>query len=482
MSDSLPGSSAAVYLHERDGSDLIFQKSNAPANTFVESIPSGSISDLTFKAGKDSPASARMVSDKSRALLLTSPGKHPDGVVIVCPLVNGDGQVGMLVVELQHVPNDELQVLRSIELVARIIQNNLIMKSQLELTRAEKAFLSDLVSRAVALDISSTVEVLIDTLVDLAKGMLTFDRLTISTQCTEVHERLKIDWVEGLEENYPVGFTYAPAGVVHGEVFRRVEALNIGCLEESEYQGRFLAGDFKSTRLTCFLGVPIVEAGISRGLVAVESTAKDHFGLRDLDILKAIVQVYGTALCWTQRYREIHAMATVDGLTQLLNHRSFMERLGQELERASRYGETMTFLMLDLDHFKNVNDSYGHLYGDYVLWQTAQLIRSCVRKADIAGRYGGEEFGVIIINAGKNTSLSTAERIRNTIADYQFTSNGIKSRISVSIGMSEYPTDGQDMGTLIQCADDAMYMVKRRGGNDVISYSGVEDKTDQEGQ
>ena len=164
-------------------------------------------------------------------------------------------------------------------------------------------------------------------------------------------------------------------------------------------------------------------------------------------------------------------MATIDGLTQLLNHRSLLERFGIELERASRYGHTMTFLMLDLDHFKVVNDTHGHLFGDYVLWQTSQLIRSCIRKADIAGRYGGEEFGVIIINSDKQSSRLTAERIRKSIAEYRFENEGAKIRISVSIGMSEYPMDGDDINTLIKCADDAMYIVKHQGGNAVISYS-----------
>jgi diguanylate cyclase (GGDEF)-like protein len=164
-------------------------------------------------------------------------------------------------------------------------------------------------------------------------------------------------------------------------------------------------------------------------------------------------------------------MATIDGLTQLLNHGSFLERFGIELERASRYNETTTFLMLDLDNFKRVNDTHGHLFGDYVLWQTSQLVRSCIRKPDIAGRYGGEEFGVIILNSDKQSSLSTAERIRKSLAEYRFENEGATIRISASIGMSEYPTDGDDINALIKCADDAMYLVKRLGGNAVISYS-----------
>lgn len=387
------------------------------------------------------------------------------------PLLLDEDLAGLLAVIIDNEQEDSERVRRSVQVAANLLENNLILKSELEVKDAKNAFLSDLVYRAGSLDISSTSEALIATLVRLIRGVLTFDQLTISMRLPEDQERLRIEWVEGSEGRLGTGFIFDAADVVHGEVYKQGQAMNFGRLGKSGYQGRFEPGDLKKAKLSSFLGIPLMEAGIPKGTVALESSAKDHFTSQDQELLKAIVQVYGTALCWAQRYQEVHAMATVDGLTQLLNHRSFMERFEEELERASRYGETMTFLMLDLDHFKQVNDTYGHLYGDYMLWQVAQLLRASIRKADIAGRYGGEEFGVIIINASKSDSLTTAERIRNSIAEYQFENDGIQSRISVSIGMSEYPADGGDINTLIERADLAMYAVKRRGGNEVIVYT-----------
>lgn len=480
--DSLPGSSAAVYFHERGSGNLLLQKSGAPENTFAESIPAGALGDLYAKGSKGGQAAARVDSDEIRAQLLTHPEKHPDVVIMVRPLCIGDKQVGLLVVNLYQEMEDAGHVLKSIDLVGRIFQSNLALQSQLEVEHTENVFLTDLVGGTIALDISSTLEVLVKSLVRLIKDVLTFDRLTISMQSSDVEEKLRVEWVEGPADDHPAGSTYVAAGVIHGEVFRQAQPIRMGCLKESGYKGRFAAGDFSKTRLISFLGVPIIEAGMPRGVLALESTARDHYAQRDLDVLKAIVQVYGTALCWTQKYQEVHAQATIDGLTQLLNHRSFMERFGQEIERASRYKETMTFLMLDLDNFKRINDTYGHLHGDYVLWQTARLIHACIRKADIAGRYGGEEFAVIIINADKHASRTTAERIRNTIADFRFSTNGVESRISVSIGMSEYPVDGADINTLVSNADRAMYIAKRQGGNEVISYSPGSGEKEQKGQ
>jgi len=471
LADSLPGSSAAVYLHEGEGGNLVLQKSNATKEIFVKSIPADAISDLSKKEESGGKPVAIIVSGEETARFLAGSRKDPDTIVVARPLFTGEERAGLLVVKLQQKPDDEAHVQHYIDQSSLMIENNLILNSEMGAMHAENTFLSNLVSRAGNLDISSTSEVLIDTLVQLVKDALTFDRLTISTLSTETQERLQIDRVEGLKDDYSAGYTYATADVAHGDVFMQSRPLNIGRLKTSGYKGRFAAGDFKKTRLASFLGVPLMEAGVPRGIVALESVAKDHFSPTDMEILKAISQVYGTALCWSLRYQEVRAIATIDGLTQLLNHRSFLERFGIELERASRYGSTMTFLMLDLDHFKVVNDTHGHLFGDYVLWQTSQLIRSCIRKPDIAGRYGGEEFGVIILNTDKQSSRSTAKRIRKSIAEYRFENEGATIRISVSIGMSEYPADGHDINTLIKYADDAMYIVKSRGGNAVISYS-----------
>jgi len=469
LADYLPGSNAAVYLYEGEGGNLILQKSNATKKSFVKSIPADAISDMSKKKESGGQPVVMRVSEEETAQFLAGSRKIPDVIVMARPLLAGEEHTGLLVVKLQQKPDNEAQVQHFIDQAARMIENNLILNSEMGAIHAENTFLSDLVSRAGNLDISSTSEVLIDTLVRLVKDALTFDRLTISTLSTETQEGLQIDRVEGLEDDYSAGYTYATADVAHGEVFTQARPINIGQLKTSVYKGRFAAGDLKKTQLTSFLGVPLMEAGVPRGILALESVAKDHFTSTDMGILKAIIQVYGTALCWSQRYQEVRAIATIDGLTQLLNHRSFMDRFGIELERASRYGSTMTFLMLDLDGFKRVNDTHGHLFGDYVLWQTSQLIRSCVRKADIAGRYGGEEFGVVIINTDKQSSRTTAERIRKSIADYRFENDDATIRITVSVGMSEYPADGHDINTLIKYADDAMYAVKRRGGNAVTS-------------
>lgn len=478
MINSVLGGSAAVYLCTDDNRKLIIPPKSAADQRFVRSVNADAFSDLRLVAGKGNEAKASILSPRDVSLLIAG-GKGRTNtlpaseqlVVMARPLTSGGNLLGLVVMHVDPKPIDEVQALKNLEGAAQVIQQKLTQDSELNALMLQKAFLSHLVQQAEGIDITSTPEVMFDNIVRLVKEVLTFDRLTISNYTAQVPEGLEIGWVKGLKEVYTTGYKYPSKGVCHGEVFRTVKGMKIDNFKASKFKGRFEAGDYEQTKLKSFLGVPIMEAGVPQGVLALESLEVNHYNLVDLDVLTAIIQVFGPAICWSKRYQEVHDMAMVDGLTQLLNHRSFMERLAEELERDIRYGERMTLLMLDLDHFKRVNDKYGHQYGDYVLRQAAQLIRSSIRKADVAGRIGGEEFAVIIINASKQTSRSTADRIMKSIAEHRFSHDGVDSRITVSIGMSEYPRDGKHMKAILKKADDAMYRVKEAGGNAVVAYT-----------
>ena len=154
-----------------------------------------------------------------------------------------------------------------------------------------------------------------------------------------------------------------------------------------------------------------------------------------------------------------------DGMTGLLNHKFFEKRLDEEIERSNRYNETMTLLFLDLDNFKRINDTHGHQYGDYVLKITASVIQDNVRNIDIVSRYGGEEFSVVLVNADKKVSLKTAERIRKEIENFKFNQNNIKERLTISIGMGEFPSDANNKEDIIKYSDSKMYIAKKDGKN-----------------
>jgi two-component system cell cycle response regulator len=161
------------------------------------------------------------------------------------------------------------------------------------------------------------------------------------------------------------------------------------------------------------------------------------------------------------------ALAQTDPLTQVLNRRALTDRLVSELDRARRYGHAVAVLMLDLDHFKAINDTSGHLVGDGVLKDTAEILRSAVRSADFVARYGGEEFVIVLPETSIEGAVTFAERLRDRIAGTAFAgAQGAALTLSVSIGVSLFPGPRiASVDDLLSAADTALYRAKNDGRN-----------------
>jgi diguanylate cyclase (GGDEF)-like protein len=173
--------------------------------------------------------------------------------------------------------------------------------------------------------------------------------------------------------------------------------------------------------------------------------------------------------CSCRSTREIlNRLALTDGLTGLHNRRSLDEHLAQELKEADRYGNALTCLMLDIDNFKRLNDAYGHSFGDVVLTGLGRLIAETIRRADIAGRYGGEEFLIVMPRLAATAALASAERLRAAVAREPFLYEGKPVGVTVSIGVADLrslPPERRGQRALIEAADRALYDVKRTGKN-----------------
>lgn len=174
-----------------------------------------------------------------------------------------------------------------------------------------------------------------------------------------------------------------------------------------------------------------------------------------------------------QANKRLAELAIHDGLTGLYNHRHFQERLDQEVKRADRYNRKVALLMLDLDHFKHFNDTYGHQEGNEALRTIAELLTAHVRQVDIVARYGGEEFAVIVpIEGDSDEAGVVAERIRQIVETTDVTPlDADIPRLTISIGYATYPTDAGDRNELIARADEALYVAKARGRNCVVNYA-----------
>jgi two-component system, cell cycle response regulator len=173
-----------------------------------------------------------------------------------------------------------------------------------------------------------------------------------------------------------------------------------------------------------------------------------------------------------QILEKLKKLAITDGLTKLYNSRYFYKQLDLEIDRLNRYNHTLSLLLIDIDHFKQYNDTYGHLEGDKVLIRMGQIISSCLRRMDTAHRYGGEEFTVILPETACEEAAFVANRIRIAIESEVFSPAPDKQiTITVSIGVTEYQTD-ERISAFVQRADQALYLSKDNGRNRISCLPG----------
>ena len=166
-------------------------------------------------------------------------------------------------------------------------------------------------------------------------------------------------------------------------------------------------------------------------------------------------------------------LSNLDGMTSLYNYRFFKEMLKHEVDRHLRYNRSLSLLMIDIDDFKRINDSYGHLVGDQVLKQIADLLKKSIRSHDLVARYGGEEFAVILPETMEEEAIKVGERIVTTIRDHQFNliEGSSAERLSVTVGLASFPKDAEEAEQLVENSDQALYKGKNGGKNQVFIYS-----------
>ncbi len=186
-------------------------------------------------------------------------------------------------------------------------------------------------------------------------------------------------------------------------------------------------------------------------------------------LLESLVVLASLALENAKLYRETQDLAVTDGLTKLLLRRVLLEKLDQELHRAKDKDSPLSLVLLDIDHFKSVNDTYGHPAGDAVLREVAARVKRSVRDVDVCGRYGGEEFMVLLPQTPLEGALLVAERIREAVKAKPFELRGEERRITVSLGVAVYPLHSDNGRALIEASDEALYKSKENGRDRVTA-------------
>jgi two-component system cell cycle response regulator len=217
--------------------------------------------------------------------------------------------------------------------------------------------------------------------------------------------------------------------------------------------------------------LPLLCADEPIGTLTLVARAEKRFGKDVREMLAVIANQVAVSLENGFLYRKMETMATTDGLTGLTNHRTFQERFEDLLMRASRHNHKVALLLCDVDHFKKVNDNYGHPVGDEVLRRVARVLQEVPRKIDIPARYGGEEFAIILDNVDLAQAKAVAERIRIEISKVVVDTDKGPLSVTESIGVSAFPEDGRDRATLIERADLALYHAKHTGRNRVVTWA-----------
>ena len=211
------------------------------------------------------------------------------------------------------------------------------------------------------------------------------------------------------------------------------------------------------------LVVPVQRATQLMGALELYLPKKRELREDQIELLQGVAAETAMAISHAQLYQAQEENALTDELTKLPNRRYMAQRFLQEMQRARRHHKGLAFLMIDIDHFKQINDTYGHLHGDAVLGELAKILNTAKRESDVAARYGGEEFGLILNECGEAGAMSLAERIREKVEAATFP-GGLK--LTISIGVAS--TDDEALFTsLIEKADQALYAAKQAGRNAV---------------
>jgi diguanylate cyclase (GGDEF)-like protein len=205
------------------------------------------------------------------------------------------------------------------------------------------------------------------------------------------------------------------------------------------------------------------------GLDRAPSAREPAFAPATAVALLRALEPGGIALDNAIRVQRAEALSVTDDLTQLYNSRYLSQVLRRETKRASRSGRPLSLLFIDLDGFKGINDTHGHLYGSRALIEAAGVIRQSARETDVVARFGGDEFALILPDTGSEGAVAVGERIRDRINEFHFlTSDGLDIHLTVSVGVATLPDVAASSEGLIQAADEAMYHVKEHGKNGIF--------------
>ena len=387
--------------------------------------------------------------------------------------------VGCILVQTDHFSTIQERDRNLLTSLGRFVSLSMVKLDNIEKLSLDNYFHYQIANLLNSMDIQSEVKGLYEKVRDLCRTFFNYDKLTVSVKQSD-GEHYKVVLEDGYSGDVDPEKIYSIKRSIHGRGFRAHDTVESSDMNEEFYEsGRFEEGDLENHDFKSILTVPVIVHDSVQYSITIEKQTSTRFSDSDKNVLELLALTFGSIVSWQQQYWKMHENAMHDGLTGLLNHKAFINRFMEEINRANRYQHNIVFAILDLDKFKRINDSYGHLYGDYVIREVANIIKEKVRNIDVVGRYGGEEYSILLINTNIEKIVPVAQRIIEGIADFPFAMNNIDVRMTISCGLSEFPRHTDNLKELIAKADEAMYSAKANGGNLVAEFSENESITNE---
>jgi diguanylate cyclase (GGDEF)-like protein len=320
-----------------------------------------------------------------------------------------------------------------------------------------------------------TLEQVMDTAIEAAREIVEFDLATIALFDRET-KRHRVCRVSVSQEAADI----VDAARLDGHEFRDNAGLASMVVKNKHYlpaggelrdpSTPVFSRKVKMRGVESLLVLPLVCADDAIGTFTLASRRRNAFGKDAREMLGVIANQVAVSLANAKMYRQMETMATTDGLTGLLNHRTFQEKIDDLIGRCERHHLKLALILTDIDHFKKVNDTYGHPVGDQVLKGVAKVLADSVRKIDVVARYGGEEFAIVMEGADAAGAQQLAERIRQDVSKLTFQSDQGPFQVTLSLGICGLPDDAEEKKTLVERADQALYHAKHNGRNRSVTY------------
>ncbi len=392
--------------------------------------------------------------------------KAEAGDLLVRARADRDDEVGALakafnalLARLTEMKADEIDHQREVDLARRELE----LKAALETRVKELSTLYD-VSRAL----TSTIDLpeVLERITELVPVKLAVPKFSVMLLNADGQLEVR----QSLPPN-PERMVFSPTEGVCGRAATDRRAAYVSDLETDPLFK--VRGERGAKVRGSLLAVPMVHGEELLGVLNFERSEKAAFAPAEIEFFTAVADQAAMAIKNARLHQQTVALSITDMLTGVANRRYLFQQLELEIARANRFGTQLSMLMIDIDHFKKLNDSAGHTAGDTVLKQVCNLMKGMVRKVDTLARYGGEEFVVLLPQVTRAEALEVAEKLRKAVAEAPIEHREVQpgARVTISVGVSNLPVDATEQHRLVDCADSALYASKRNGRDKVTAYA-----------